>query len=60
MKPKDLIKILESEGWYVDRIQGSHCIMKHPKKKGRPVIPYHNKDLASGTFKNILRQAGLD
>ncbi|MCD5407135.1 MAG: type II toxin-antitoxin system HicA family toxin [Desulfotomaculum sp.] len=59
MKPKELIKKLKAEGWYIDRIQGSHYILKHPNKLGRPVIPYHNKDLKSGTLNNILKQAGL-
>jgi len=59
MKPKELIKKLESQGWYIDRIKGSHFILKHPSKPGRPVIPYHNKDLKPGTLNNILKQAGL-
>lgn len=59
MKPKELIKKLEAQGWYIDRIQGSHYILKHPKKPGRPVIPFHNKDLKPGTLNNIFKQAGL-
>lgn len=59
MKPKELIKILKAEGWYIDRIQGSHYILKHPNKPGRPVIPYHNKDLKPGILDSILKQTGL-
>lgn len=59
MKPKELIKILESDGWVVERVRGSHHIMKHPTKAGRPVIPLHNSDMKPGTYNNILKQAGL-
>ena len=59
MKPKDLVKKLENDGWKIVRISGSHYIMKHVEKPGMPVIPLHNKDLKSGTLNNILKQAEL-
>ena len=58
-KPKDLIKILEADGWTVERIRGSHHIMKHPTKSGHLTVPLHNKDLKPGTYNNLLKQAGL-
>lgn len=39
MKPKELIKILVADGWYIDRIQGSHYILKHTSKPGKVVTP---------------------
>lgn len=59
MKPKDLLKILEADGWQVERVRGSHHILKHPTKPGHPVIPMHNKDMKPGTFNSILKQAGI-
>lgn len=59
MKPKDLIKALEKDGWRVARVDGSHHIMKHSSKPGMLVIPLHNKDLKPGTLNNIIKQAGL-
>ena len=59
MKPKDLIKALEKDGWRVVRVDGSHHIMKHSTKPGMLVIPLHNKDLKPGTLNNIIKQAGL-
>ena len=59
MKPKELLKILEDDGWRVDRTRGSHHILKHPTKPGRPVIPMHNADMKPGTYNSILKQAGL-
>lgn len=59
MKPKELIKILQADGWYIERVQGSHYILKHPLKQGMSVVPLHNKDLKPGTLNSILKQAGL-
>jgi predicted RNA binding protein YcfA (HicA-like mRNA interferase family) len=59
MKPKELLKILQADGWVIDRVRGSHYILKHPTKPVRPTIPMHNKDLKPGTYSSILKQAGL-
>ena len=32
---KRMVKILENKGWYVDRIKGSHYIMKNIKYTNR-------------------------
>jgi len=45
LKPKELIKILEKDGWYEVRQRGSHKQLKHPVKKELVTVPYHNKDL---------------
>lgn len=59
MMPKDLLKKLQADGWKVVRVTGSHHILKHPTKPGRPVVPMHNKELKPGTLDTILKQAGL-
>lgn len=59
-KAKELLKILQADGWQVVRINGSHHILKHPTKPGMPIIPMHNKDVRIGTYKTILKQAGFD
>ena len=59
IKPKDLLKTLEADGWYVERIQGSHHILKHNARPSMVVVPLHNKDLKPGTLNSILKQAGL-
>ena len=61
MKVRDLIKLIERDGWYMlPRTGGSHQY-KHPVKKGRVTIPVHggNEDLPKGTEMSILKQAGL-
>jgi len=59
MKPKKLIKMLETKGWYIKRTHGSHYIMENKKTKQREVIPLHNKDLKPGLLNKILKRTGL-
>lgn len=60
VRSKDLMKIIEKDGWYLVNIKGSHHQFKHPTKKGRVTIPHPKKDLPKGTIKSILKQAGLE
>lgn len=59
MKPKELLKILEKEGWEIKNQKGSHIQLVHKNKSGKVTVPNHNKDLKTGTLKSILKQAGL-
>lgn len=59
MSSKEIIKMLEKDGWKLRRIEGSHHHFKHPSKKGIVTVPHPRKDLSIGTVNNILKQAGL-
>jgi predicted RNA binding protein YcfA (HicA-like mRNA interferase family) len=60
VKVKDVIKLLEEDGWYLVRTKGSHRQYNHSVKLGTVTVPSKlSKDLAIGTFKSILRQAQL-
>lgn len=60
MKVRDLIKQIESDGWYLVRTRGSHRQYKHHVKTGLVTIPGKpGDDLAPGTLNSILKQAGL-
>ncbi len=59
LTPKKVIKILESKGFVLDRVKGSHHIYYNPETKRRVVVPVHKKDLPKGTLLEILRQAGI-
>jgi predicted RNA binding protein YcfA (HicA-like mRNA interferase family) len=55
---RELIKLLRKHGWQLDRITGSHHIMK--KQEKTLTIPAHrNKDIPKGTLNSILKEAGL-
>lgn len=58
MKVRDVIRLIESDGWYLVTMRGSHRQYKHPTKKGRVTIAGHlDHNLARGTLASVLRQA---
>jgi len=60
MKVRDVLSLLNDDGWYLVVTEGSHRQFKHPFKKGRVTVPGKpNHDLPVGTLNSILRQAGL-
>jgi predicted RNA binding protein YcfA (HicA-like mRNA interferase family) len=60
MKTKEIIKLIEDDGWLMARQRGSHIQFKHPTKKGAVTIPNHgNKDVPQWLESSILKQAGL-
>jgi predicted RNA binding protein YcfA (HicA-like mRNA interferase family) len=60
-KVRDLIRILQSHGWYQAAQRGSHRQFKHPARPGRVTVAGKlSKDIPPGTLQNILRQTGLE
>jgi predicted RNA binding protein YcfA (HicA-like mRNA interferase family) len=58
MKIRDVIELIEDDGWYQISTRGSHRQFKHPTKPGRVTIAgYLNDDLAPGTLNSVLKQA---
>lgn len=60
VKVRDVIKMIEKDGWFIVRTKGSHRQFKHKTKKGLVTIagkPSH--ELAPGTLNSVLKQAGL-
>ncbi len=55
-----IIKLIESDGWYLITTKGSHRQFKHPIKQGRVTIAGKpSDDIAPGTQNSILKQAQL-
>ena len=60
MKVADLLRALQSDGWYLVATRGSHRQFRHHSKPGRVTVAGKpNDDLAPGTLNSILKQAGL-
>ena len=60
MKIREVIKLLESDGWLLVTTKGSHRQYKHPTKPGRVTVPGKlGDDIAPRTFSSILKQSGL-
>jgi len=61
VKVRDLIRMVESEGWKHVRTTGSHRHFKHSSRPNVVTIPGHaGDDVPVGTMKSILRAAGLE
>jgi len=57
---KRLCRVLESHGWRLARIKGSHHIYTHPQGGSIVTVPVHgNEDLKAGTLSALLKAAGL-
>ena len=59
MKSSEIIKILESDGWYWVNTVGSHHHFKYPTKPGKVTVKHPRKDVPPKTFGSIMKQAGL-
>lgn len=61
MKIRDIIKIIEADGWREVYRHGSHRQFKHPQKAGRVTIAGHpGDDLAPGAMASIFKQASIE
>ena len=56
---REVIKIIEADGWYEVACVGSHHQFKHATKTGRVTIPHPKRKLPLGTVKSIFKQAGI-
>ena len=60
MKVREVVKLLEADGWYLARTGGSHRQYKHPIKAGTVTVSGKpNVDVPPGTLNSILKQSGL-
>jgi len=61
LKVREMIRLLEADGWILDRISGSHRVYCHPVKRGIVVIPGAlGKDLPPGTERSIAEASGTE
>lgn len=61
MKAREVIKIIELDGWFLVRQRGSHKQYKHRIKKGLVTIAAHKQsdEIAPGTLNSIFKQAQI-
>jgi len=60
LKIREIIKIIEKDGWYKIAQKGSHRQYKHQLKPGRVTIAGKTGDeIAIGTLNSIFKQSGL-
>jgi predicted RNA binding protein YcfA (HicA-like mRNA interferase family) len=60
VKVREIIKVIERDGWRQVRQVGSHRHYRHPSKQGTVTVAGHPRDdLHPKTQGSIMRQAGL-
>jgi predicted RNA binding protein YcfA (HicA-like mRNA interferase family) len=60
MKTREVIRLLEADGWFLVATRGSHRQYRHARKPGRVTVAGKlSDDMAPGTLNSILKQAGL-
>jgi len=60
LKVRELIRLLENDGWQLDRTRGSHRQFKHQTKAGTVTVAGKSGlDVPHGTLNAILKQSGL-
>jgi predicted RNA binding protein YcfA (HicA-like mRNA interferase family) len=60
VKVKELIALLQADGWFEVRVKGSHRQFHHPSKPGTVTVAGRpSVDIPPGTLNSALKQAGL-
>jgi len=57
-KAKEVLRRLERAGFKTRRQSGSHLVLRHPDGR-QTYVPMHTGDVPTGTFRSILKQAGM-
>ncbi len=59
MKVKELIKLIEKDGWFLARTKGSHRQFHHQSKNETvTIVGKESIDVPPGTLNSVLKQAG--
>jgi predicted RNA binding protein YcfA (HicA-like mRNA interferase family) len=57
---RDILKLLQQDGWKQVRMRGSHRQFRHPRKPGTVTVAGKpGVEIPIGTLKNIFKQARL-
>ena len=55
---RKLIRMLEQDGWELDRVNGGHHTFKHPAREEIITSTHPRKDLPIGLVRRIYKLAG--
>ncbi len=60
MKVREILKLMEKDGWLMKNQEGSHRHFVHPAKSGKVTVAGKpGEDVPVGTAKAIMKQAGI-
>ena len=58
IKSKEVLRILQKQGFDIKRQSGTHVILR--KENKTVVVPVHREIMPIGTLKSIEKQSGVD
>ena len=56
---REVLKLLQADGWFEINCVGDHHQFKHPTKPGKVTLRHPVKDMGVRDLKSIERQSGL-
>jgi Predicted periplasmic or secreted lipoprotein len=56
---REVIRLLQADGWFLKNIEGSHSQYIHPTKKGKVTVVLNKERIPPGTLNSIAKQSGL-
>jgi len=60
VKVREVLRVLDEDGWTLVRTRGSHRQFRHTSKPGTVTVAgKESLDVPPGTLNSILKQAGL-
>jgi predicted RNA binding protein YcfA (HicA-like mRNA interferase family) len=59
MDSREIIRLIEAEGWEFKDQRGSHVQFKHVGRPGKVTVPHPLKDVSIKTIISIERQSGV-
>lgn len=59
VRPREVARFLEQNGFVLDLVSGSHFICYNQVSRRRAVVPKHNRDLPKGALLSLLGEAGF-
>lgn len=59
MTSREVMRRLETAGWRLKKVKGSHHHFTHPTRSGKVTVKHPARDFPIGTLKSIERQSGV-
>ncbi len=59
LKPREVIRLLQSHGFELVRQRGSHCQFKHPDGRQTTVPDHRGRDIAPPLLRQIAKDIGM-
>ena len=57
---REFIRVIERQGWRLDRSRGSHHVYVHDDGRRTLTVPIARRVMSIGTLARLLKDAGID